>query len=143
MEDLYSQPKFAEAFRLGGFRLELHYYCGCAENEYEVRLLDLADPSANPMRLRVSECRILAIGLRYLEAVADARNGIGNAERTVERLKPLADREYWAFDAAPLDDLMKKLDRCRRRHNRRIDAERERVARQYREEQRLRGEASS
>jgi hypothetical protein len=127
VEDLYFQPKFAEAFRLGGFRLELHYHSGCAENEYEVRVIDLYEPALPALRLRTSECRSLAIGLRFFEAIADASNGDVKAERTADRLRPLLVSNDGPSEAETLDAMMKTLDRERQRQNGRIDAKRERV----------------
>lgn len=143
MKDLYFQPKFAEAIRLGGFRLELHYHSGCAENEYEIRLIDLFDPALPSLRIRTSRCRRLVNGLRYLEAKADANNGIGNAARVAERLRPLLINDDAPGDPTELNALMKRLDRDCQRHNARIDAEWERVDCLNRQRRLERMEASS
>lgn len=142
-EDLDSQPLFVEAIGVGRYRLELHRYPGCAENAFEVRLLDLFHPDLPPLRINTHHCRQVANGLRLLEAMADAQNGDAKAGRAAERLRPLVARKRRYAESELLDGLMEKLDRDRHRHNARIDAERERLDRLHRE-QRLRAyEAAS
>lgn len=122
MEDLCFQPKFAGAFRLGGFRLELHRVAIPTEDDdFEIHVIDLGDAASPTLRLDIDDCETIIGGLRFLKAMKAVDRGAASPEALIEGLRSMtkAPREL------SIEKVMLELDGQRHSENGGTAAERD------------------
>lgn len=90
MNDLFHQSKFAGAFRLGGFRFELHRVSvPTEEDDFDIHIIDLGDAASPTLRLDIADCETVISGLRLLSAMKAIDRGAARPETILEGLRSL------------------------------------------------------
>lgn len=112
MEDLFHQSKFAGAFRLGGFRFELHRVSTPTEDDdFDIHLIDLGDAASPTLRLDIDDCEKVICGLRFLKTMKDIDRGAASPETIMEGLRSLSQGP----SGLAIENVMLELDGQRRR----------------------------
>jgi hypothetical protein len=112
MDDLFYQSKFAGAFRLGGFRFELHRVSVPTEaDDFDIRLIDLGDAASPTLRLDIGDCERIIGGLQFLKAMKEIDRGDVRPETIMKRLRSLTEGPT----QLAIEQVMLELDGQRRR----------------------------
>ena len=112
MEDLCYQPKFAGAFRLGGFRFELHRVSMPTEDDdFDIHIINLGDPASPTLRLDIADSATIISGLQFLKLMKDIDRGAASPEIMMKRLRSLTQGPK----GLAIQKEMAEIDRERRR----------------------------